>query len=228
MGIFNLFKKKNQPTAVPKPEPRSSLKGTKLLDSIIIDGEDCEAIYKYNDVRIYKHYCDISQLSLYTRLTLKSEPENEYDPKAVALYDNNRKIGYLLKGKLQEMANDWQKRDEPMRAMISKLEENNICIDLYFYEAPSKHISSWKNKIVTLSGNKLDDFQNNISTLECDAQKLDLEYDYDKGQYLISDGNLDIGYIPKSFEEKPMACYLEKISETANGKYTVKVKVYYK
>lgn len=229
MRLFNFFKK-NTPLPMPPPQSttRSALKGTKLLDSIIIDGEDCDAVYKYTDMKIYRHNCDSSQLVIYSRLSLKLEPDNEYDSNAVALYYNDNKVGYLIKGKMQDMANDWQKREDPIRAMVSKLDGEDIYIDLYFYEIPSKHISSWNNSVVTLSGNKSEDFQANISLLDNDTRKLDLEFDYDKDQYLVSDGSLDIGYIPKSFEEKPMACYLDKISETSNGKYTVKVKLYYK
>ena len=229
MGFLNFFKKKEPQSKIAnKKEPRSALKGTMLLDSIVIDGEDCDVAYKYTDVKIYKHTCDMSQVSLYSRLALKSEPDNAYDSHAIALYDNNVKIGYLMKNQIQNMANDWLKKEEPVRAMISKIDGNELYIDLYFYEIPSRHLSTWNNKIITLAGNKSQDFQENISFIEEEKQKLDLEYDYDKEQYLISDGSLDIGYIPKSFEEKPMACYLEKISENSNGKYTVKVKVYFK
>lgn len=229
MGLLDFFKKKSlQQQPVSKIEPRSALKATRLLDSIIIDGEDCDATYKYTDIKMYRHDCDVSQLTLYKKLSLRQEPENEYDSNAIALYDDNIKIGYLFKGHLQDMANDWMKKDEPIRAMVSRIDNEEIYIDLYFYEIPSKHLSTWANKIVTLNGNKSEEFQDNICFIEEDNRKLDLEYDYDKEQYLISDGSLDIGYIPKNFEGNPTACFLEKISENSSGKYTVKVKVYFK
>lgn len=229
MNFFNIFQKKIPDKKIPdKKEPRSVLKGTMLLDSIIVDGEDCNATYKYTDVKIYRHDCDISRVTLYSKLYVRTEPENDYDSSAVALYDNDTKIGYLLKNQIQDMANKWLKREEPIRAMVSKIDGDELFIDLYFYEIPSKHFSSWKNKIITLSGNKSADFQEDIGLVNDDGQKLDFEYDYDKEQYLISDGSLNLGFIPKSFEEKPIACYLEKIVETSNDKNTVKVKIYFK
>ncbi len=40
-------------------------------------------------------------------ITLMQEPENPYDDRAVALYADKQKIGYLYRNRLQDMANDF-------------------------------------------------------------------------------------------------------------------------
>jgi hypothetical protein len=44
------------------------------------------------------------QLEAGTELTLKAEPENEYDPSAVAIYFGDKKLGYIPKGKNEELS----------------------------------------------------------------------------------------------------------------------------
>jgi len=41
----------------------------------------------------------INELQLGTQVSLKSEPENPYDPKAVSIYYDNTKLGYVPKNK---------------------------------------------------------------------------------------------------------------------------------
>jgi len=65
-----------------------------------------------NDLGLYhiagfQHYQGgevAEQLKVGTELTLKAEPENEYDPNAVAIYFGDKKLGYIPKGKNEELS----------------------------------------------------------------------------------------------------------------------------
>lgn len=69
-------------------------------------------------------------------LNFVQEPENEYDAKAVAIYTIvGEKVGYLYKGKLQDMANDYLRMGFPVWGAISSIDtdENKYQICVAFY-----------------------------------------------------------------------------------------------
>ena len=53
-------------------------------------------------------FCDgidvFQELKVGTELTLKAEPENRFDPYAVAIYFNETKLGYIPKEKNEEIS----------------------------------------------------------------------------------------------------------------------------
>lgn len=67
--------------------------------------------------------------------TLKQEPENTYDPNAVAVYANGTKIGYLYKGRIQDIVNDYLRMKRPTWTVITGTDAEEkkaqICISLY-------------------------------------------------------------------------------------------------
>lgn len=68
--------------------------------------------YEYHDVKIYipsgmVSKVDQAKIKKNDVLSLIQEPQNHYDPKAVAVYWNDTKIGYLYRNRLQDMANDY-------------------------------------------------------------------------------------------------------------------------
>ena len=72
--------------------------------------------YTYDDVEIAMadKFFPIVDLQFDDLLTLKQEPENVYDDKAVAIYRGTDQLGYLYRGRLQDMANDWLDRGDPV------------------------------------------------------------------------------------------------------------------
>ena len=59
------------------------------------------------------------------KITFKQEPDNEYDNCAVALYLNETKIGYLYRGRTQDMVNDWIRKDDYFWGYINKIDVEN-------------------------------------------------------------------------------------------------------
>lgn len=85
-----------------------------------------ELTYHYDDVKFYPpeeilEGVDISKFRTGDEITLVQEPENEYDPRAVALYIKDQKIGYMLRNRLQDMANDYIALGQPVKASLTSL-----------------------------------------------------------------------------------------------------------
>ena len=75
--------------------------------------------YRYTDVGIFvpeDSTFDLKGFEPGAILTLVQDPENPHDNRAVGLKLHNQLVGYLYRGKLQDMANDWiEKRPSPPR-----------------------------------------------------------------------------------------------------------------
>lgn len=71
-------------------------------------------------------------------LGLRPEPDNKYDSNAVAIYWGRKKIGYVLKGRLQDMANTWLRRGWPVFASYQRGckdgADSALFISLAFYK----------------------------------------------------------------------------------------------
>lgn len=70
-------------------------------------------------------------------LKIVPEPANEYDKNAVALLWQGRRLGYLLRGPLQDMTNDWLRRGWPVFASFERgtkdYGNSEVYISLAFY-----------------------------------------------------------------------------------------------
>jgi hypothetical protein len=102
--------------------------------------------YKYDDVVIYPPWdlikdINFDAVSSSPALGLVAEPSNEYDSKAVAVYWGQTKIGYLLKGTLQNMTHDYFRRGWPVVARFVSVEldgaNSTLLISLAFYKPNS-------------------------------------------------------------------------------------------
>lgn len=82
--------------------------------------------YLYDDVRVAippaaNCSTDYSDMKIGDSVNLVAEPSNPYDKNAVALYHGAKHIGYLYKGRLQEMYHDFDRRGDLIEAHISAL-----------------------------------------------------------------------------------------------------------
>lgn len=192
---------------------------------------DYPLVYKYNDVKICMiEDFDMSLLKVGYGLTLKCEPENEYDKNAVAVYCYQVKIGYMFKNKLQDMANDFSKKKNCIPcSYISKIDDNEVCMNLGFY---GKCLMKFENKIdLKLSGTSKKEIQEELF-YSCEGNEILFEYDYIKETYAATDNGTIIGYAPKSKNgifENPDNYYAEisKLDTNENDKYYVIVSVKY-
>lgn len=116
----------------------------KAAPAVYPDAIDGYALaYSYDDVGIYAPWEMLSALRLRDLaadpgLELRQEPENEFDPFAVALDWNGKPLGYLHRNRLQEMANRWLESSWPVYADFTKGdiagEDSRVFISLAFYK----------------------------------------------------------------------------------------------
>lgn len=134
---------KNYETSHTDSSPKlfQASKGIPTHDSTSLHG-DYYLAYHYDDVKFYPPFEVVSKLNkklLHAGATviLKPEPRNKYDNRAVALYVSGHKIGYLLRGTLQDMANDYIAKEWPIKATLISLKlvggEYQGYITLSFY-----------------------------------------------------------------------------------------------
>ena len=57
-------------------------------------------------------------------VVLKREPSNPHDSGAIALYLSGHKIGYLLRGGLQDMVHEWNEKKWPVECNLVSLKKN--------------------------------------------------------------------------------------------------------
>jgi len=196
--------------------------------------------YKYTDVKtciIRDNKPDYSNLKPYMPINFIPEPSNPYDPNAVIVNAGDINIGYLYKGKMQDMVNDFLKRGNPIQAFISKVDQSSdiVQFSIGFYKEKTnaseyhKLISSGQPyKVFKLTGNGNEDMQDTLSYCEVE-EEVEYEFDDEKEKYIAICAD-EIGYFPKSAEkylEDEHPAFIEEIEEDENGKYIVKVSVFF-
>lgn len=106
---------------------------------IVPDRYDKWSIYKvYDDVNVCTNKndkLDYGRLFLTGVVMLEQEPENPYDSRAVAVTQCGQKLGYIYRGNMQDMINDFMDREEPVNAWLTKIdsENNKLQIKAAFY-----------------------------------------------------------------------------------------------
>lgn len=93
-----------------------------------------ELKYKYSEVNISgsAHY-ECGGLSIGKMLDFVPEPDNEHDPKAVAIFYNGIKRGYLPANQLQAMYHDFRARGGDAIGIITRLGSGSLQMLLGFY-----------------------------------------------------------------------------------------------
>lgn len=74
---------------------------------------------------------DLSDVSEGDDVDLILEPDNENDPRAVAVYIGGEHIGYLYRGRLKNMVYDFLKREDDVSAEVSSVGSDWVKIDLH-------------------------------------------------------------------------------------------------
>ena len=171
-----------------------------------------------------------------TVLTVAQEPNNPYDPNAVSLSLNGTVVGYLYRGKHQDMANDFLKRGDFVIAAIDDVgSDKQASIRIEFYDdlgAMGRLLKKYpKVKPCRLTGNTNQDMQENISFCSR-GDVCELHYDYGKDKYLVTD-IVDIGYLSASAEKiieehgrNNCSVFVSDIGETDSGKSTISVYIF--
>lgn len=94
--------------------------------------------YNYNDVDvciIRGQSPNFSLISVGDSIEFKQEPNNPYDSNAVIVSNTKTKIGYLYRGALQDMVNDYLDREDPIIAKVREVDKVNksVKIAIAFY-----------------------------------------------------------------------------------------------
>lgn len=99
--------------------------------------------HEYKRVKVYTPKKLISQNLVFSirpgdLLTLKKEPENEFDKHAVAIYWFSVKIGYIYRGEIQDLANQFLTASLPVELIFQGFEDFSVdqkaTVDIRFYK----------------------------------------------------------------------------------------------
>ena len=184
--------------------------------------------YIYNNVKIFipsDLEPDFDSIKFDRRIELIQEPDNEYDSGAIKVMQNGNFIGYMYRGTLQNMINDWIKLGLPVDAEMSQYSKSNKTahINLKFPYKYQPNIFKFK-----LVGNRSAEMQENIE-LCYEGYPVDIEYDYDRCKYAVLMNDFEIGYLPKSAEkyisDDNVESVIDSIEENDNEKYIVFVAI---
>lgn len=156
------------------------------------------------------------------------EPTNAYDPQAIEIWSNNQLLGYVYRGKIQDMLNDFLKFKEPVHGMVFSVrtEEKKITYSVGFYrparpKSYGKMLGSGR-----LTANSGEEAQDNIAACD-EGDEVTVSYDYDKERFEVS--YIDyIGCLPKKLEQyaDTATFVIDEIGENDNEKQYVVVGTY--
>lgn len=213
----------------PSPDRVADPAPEKIIREIVVpatkDGKKIK--YHYDHVRVFtpkEFSIDYDHVIPGDEVSFVSEPTNPYDSKAVLITHPASKLGYLNKGKLYDMVNDYLKAGLPVYGHIDSMddEENNLTVFMAFYGTT---FSPKKTKPYKLTGGKGKASQEAIEFLS-EGDEVTVFYDYDKEKFQVEDyaGEI-IGYLPKAAEEHAddMTCFVSSVEEDDNGKSVVYV-----
>lgn len=137
--VKGFFSSSQSPTShTPISVSEDSLRLEELPDTVL--GKPLA--YQYtNEICFIKGQKDTEQNMKYAsshignQINFTKEPSNKFDSHAVAIYLNDKKVGYVYKGKNQDMINDWLSKGNPIVAYISRcLDDGTVFYEIGFYK----------------------------------------------------------------------------------------------
>lgn len=137
-----------------------------------------------------------------SQITFRQEKENQYDSQAVALYIDERKIGYVYKGHMQDMLNDWFRRKEYIYGYISQImpEVRKARLHVGFYRSIELLSSKDFPLIHTSKKDWMGQKRSENSSLVQLHDSLTIELDTYSDAYIVyNDYGYEIGELGSSF-----------------------------
>lgn len=199
--------------------------------------------YNYTDVKVavpnmeyFKEKMNASSLSL----SMLQQMNNQYDPKAVMLVDGTEVVGYLYRGTLQDMANDWISREDLCKARVSKidLEKEEVYLTLDFYKSIEEDLIPYKENVTLVKTTKetdsiYDDRQINLHDLVEEGEWAEIEFDDEYQSYVVTgEYTGEIGELSKKLSEQMEEDgyeYIGKVLEitsSENGRMGAKIRIF--
>ena len=133
-----------QPVTITKSTSVPVVEDSHPLDCLTPDDDGDDIAYHYTNVGVFVPYTDVFDHPALVEgaiVTFRQEPENRYDHRAVAVVIGRKRIGYLFRGRLQDMANDWLERGDAVSGRIVRVapevvdaKNHGVAINLYFYK----------------------------------------------------------------------------------------------
>lgn len=182
---------------------------------------------------------DYSQLHIHDEITFAKEPTNAYDSNAVAVFDKARniKVGYLYKGSLQDMVNDFISGGHPIRSRITDITpEGKIQIEAAFYRRPAAPAKNFKSQVTFALSSSTKEAQENISDCVYEDDDLEFEFDYDTEKFAFYCNTALVGYAPSKYadilrliEDNSIdySATVDTIAESDSGRFKVTVSLKY-
>ncbi|MCD8308605.1 MAG: hypothetical protein LUD19_02025 [Clostridia bacterium] len=139
MQIVDTHICKNEPFSVENAQVISEEDRAKLM----IPDKGYSLAYHYTDVKVFWEDYIPNDVKAGNRVILIQEPTNEFDNKAVLLMfvPQKKKFGYLHRGKLQDMANDYINNGDKVTARVSYIQfkpQKTMKIDMAFFKKVNK------------------------------------------------------------------------------------------
>lgn len=171
-------------------------------------------------------------------IEFEQDSNNQYDSNAIVIKLKGEKIGYVYKGKIQDMINDWIKRGELVVGYINKIfvAENKATYKIAFYK-PLEDFESISASL-TKTKKKIDEYTKREDNL-MGCKENDFVYvEYDKYDYsyiVYNDCYEEIGELSQSVQDKleEKNCEetfgtIKQIDYTDSGSLKVKINIYFK
>lgn len=127
-------------TKPPVRDPRNSELFTQLewFPSELENGQRLYKVYKQVDICVISgQEPSFFTLKMGAKLVFMQEPANRYDSRAVAVYDENQKLGYLYRGVGQDMTNDFIDKGNVILARLTHIDRVNKILKMdvaYYYK----------------------------------------------------------------------------------------------
>lgn len=165
----------------------------------------------------------------------KKDPQNTYDNKAVAITLFGEKVGYVNRGKTQDMINDYIDRGWTVMGYISKYSValKKVKYEIAFYK-PLAELESRRFRLVGVK-KKVDDYEKRSDNLaSCSVgNTLTVEYDAYSDKYIVYDNlHSEVGELPQTAtayigrNEDKCICILDELNDDYDGNITASVKIY--
>lgn len=171
------------------------------------------------------------------QLLFEFEPDNQYDCMAVAIYLDDKKLGYVYSGQTQEMIHDFHRKGWEICAHLNKYSKEDMTASykIGFYK-PVDHLISKQFSLVKTT-KKISEFENRADNLswckEGDWAVIKLEDIIDRTYVVLADGFREVGELPISasrfiedYNPKKIYGLFNSCEEDENGKIKAKITVY--
>lgn len=223
-----------KPTYTPPAKPESE-KNYDLFDKCI---DNYYLAYEYEEKIAFPKVDSITGNGG-KKIVFKQEPDNEYDNKAVALYLDENKIGYLYRGRTQDMVNDWIKKNDYFWGYINKIdvEQSTATFKIGFYkDLTSLEMKSFKLTKITKRAAEYE--SSRFENLECcsDGDVVLYETSYETDNYIITNeyggelgelGTKAVEWIEEN-EGDIKIVKINNIEETDSGSLKADIEFYYR